>query len=321
MKGLDAEAALNSICANRIPAEAGRLVYTQLLNSRGGIECDLTVARLADDHFYIVTGTGFRTHDFHWIADHIPAGLNVKLVDVTEQYGTLSLMGPLSRAIIQKTTYGDFSREHFKFGDVKTIGLKGHPVRALRVTYVGELGYELHVPIHAVGDVYDALMRAGKPMGLKLAGYRAIESLRLEKGYRAWGADITPNDTPLDAGLGWAVKLKANIDFIGRAALESKSQKPLQKMLVGFTTEREDVVLVGRETILRDGKFAGYLTSGGYGYTVERPIGYGYVRNAEGVSDQYVMAGSYELVVAQERVKATAHLKPIYDPNNEKIKA
>lgn len=321
MKGLDAEAALNSICANRIPAEAGRLVYTQLLNSRGGIECDLTVARLADDHFYIVTGTGFRTHDFHWIADHIPAGLNVKLVDVTEQYGTLSLMGPLSRAIIQKTTYGDFSREHFKFGDVKTIGLKGHPVRALRVTYVGELGFELHVPIQALGDVYDALMRAGEPMGLKLAGYRAIESLRLEKGYRAWGADITPNDTPLDAGLGWAVKLKANIDFIGRAALESKSQKPLQKMLVGFTTEREDVVLVGRETILRDGKFAGYLTSGGYGYTVERPIGYGYVRNAEGVSDQYVMAGSYELVVAQERVKATAHLKPIYDPNNEKIKA
>ena len=321
MKGPDAEAVLNYICANKVPAEPGRLVYTQLLNSRGGIECDLTVARLTDNNFYIVTGTGFRAHDFHWIADHIPKNANVKFIDVTEHYGTLSLMGPLSRAILQKTTYGDLSAKSFKFGDAKLIGLKGHPVRALRVTYVGELGYELHVPIHALGDVYDSVMRAGEPMGLKLAGYRAIESLRLEKAYRAWGADITPNDTPLEAGLSWAVKLKGKQDFIGRAALEAQRQKPLQKMLVGFTTERDDVVLVGRETILRNGKFAGYLTSGGYGYTVGKPIGYGYVRNGAGVTDDYVMAGAFELVVAQEHVKASAHLKPLYDPSNEKIKA
>ena len=321
MKGPDAEAVLNYICANKVPVEPGRLVYTQLLNSRGGIECDLTVARLTDNNFYIVTGTGFRAHDFHWIADHIPKNANVKFIDVTEHYGTLSLMGPLSRAILQKTTYGDLSAKSFKFGDAKLIGLKGHPVRALRVTYVGELGYELHVPIHALGDVYDSVMRAGEPMGLKLAGYRAIESLRLEKAYRAWGADITPNDTPLEAGLSWAVKLKGKQDFIGRAALEAQRQKPLQKMLVGFTTERDDVVLVGRETILRNGKFAGYLTSGGYGYTVGKPIGYGYVRNGAGVTDDYVMAGAYELVVAQEHVKASAHLKPLYDPSNEKIKA
>ena len=230
-------------------------------------------------------------------------------------------MGPLSREILQKTTYGDISAKGFKFGDVKTIGLKGHPVRALRVTYVGELGYELHVPIHALTDVYSALMRAGEKIGLKLAGYRAIESLRLEKGYRAWGADITPNDTPLEAGLGWAVKFKSKVDFIGRTALEAKKAKPLKKMLVGFTTEREDVVLLGRETILRDGKFAGYLTSGGYGYTIGKPIGYGYVRNADGVSDVDVMNGNYELVVAQERVKATPHLKPLYDPANERVKA
>jgi sarcosine dehydrogenase len=321
MKGDDAEEVLNFLCANKIPAESGRLVYTQLLNQRGGIECDLTVARLSADHFYIVTGTGFRTHDFHWIADHIPKDAKLRFVDVTEQFGTLSLMGPLSREILQKTTYGDISAKGFKFGDAKTIGLKGHPVRALRVTYVGELGYELHVPIYALADVYMALMRAGEPMGLKLAGYRAIESLRLEKGYRAWGADITPNDTPFEAGLGWAVKFKNGPDFIGRAALKTKEGKPLQKMLVGFTTEREDVVLLGRETILRDGKFAGYLTSGGYGYTLAKPIGYGYVRNAEGVSDDYVMAGNYELVVAQEKVKATPHLKPLYDPTNARIKA
>ena len=321
IKGPDAEAALNYICANKIPQQIGRLVYTQLLNTRGSIECDLTIAKLGEDHFYIVTGTGFRTHDFHWIADHIPADMKVKLIDVTESFGTLSLMGPMSREILRKTTYGDVSAQAFKFGDAKIISLKGHPVRALRVTYVGELGFELHAPIHALGDVYDALMRAGEPMGLKLAGYRAIESLRLEKGYRAWGSDITPNDTPLEAGLGWATKLNSNVDFIGRAALEAKREEPLAKMLVGFTTEREDVVLVGRETILRDGKFAGYLTSGGYGYTVAKPIGYGYVRNPEGVTDQYVMAGNYELVVAQERIKATPHLKSIYDPTHARVKA
>jgi sarcosine dehydrogenase len=320
LKGKGAEAALSYICANNIAKAPGKLTYTQLLNSRGGIECDLTVARLADDHFYIVTGTGFRTHDYHWIADHIPAGLDPKLRDVTEQFGTLVLMGPKSREIIQKITYGDFAPEVFRFGDVKTVSIKGHPVRALRVTYVGELGWELHMPIQAIGDVFDALMVAGEPIGLKPVGYRALESLRLEKGYRAWGSDITPNDTPFDAGLGWAVKLKGNQDFMGRAALEAKQGKPQTKMLVGFTTEREDVVLVGRETILRDGKLAGYLTSGGYGYTILKPIGLGYVRNADGVDENYVMSGKYELVVAQERVKATAHLKPMYDPANAKVK-
>jgi sarcosine dehydrogenase len=320
MKGKDAEEVLSRMCANRIPQYAGRLVYTQMLNTRGGIECDLTVARLAEDHFYIVTGTGFRTHDYHWIADHIPKGMDVKLRDVTEQNGTLVVMGPKSRGIIQKITYGDLTPENFRFGDVKTVSIKGHPVRAMRVTYVGELGWELHAPIYGLGDVYDALMSSGEKLGLKPVGYRALESLRLEKGYRAWGADITPNDSPLEAGLGWAVKLKSDDDFIGRAALESKRGAPLAKMLVCFTTEREDVVLAGRETILRDGKFAGYLTSGGYGYTVGKPIGLGYVRNAEGVTAEYVNAGNYELVVAQERVKAIAHLKPIYDPENLKVR-
>jgi sarcosine dehydrogenase len=188
------------------------------------------------------------------------------------------------------------------------------------VTYVGELGWEFHMPIQAIGDVFDTLMVAGEPLGLRPAGYRALESLRLEKAYRAWGSDITPNDTPFDAGLGWAVKLNSTQDFMGRAALEEKQNKPLTKMLVGFTAEREDIVLVGRETVLRDGKFAGYLTSGGYGYTVRKPIGLGYVRNSQGVNADYVMAGQYELVVAQEKVKAIAHLKPVYDSENLRVK-
>ena len=320
MTGPDAFDVLEKICANRIPSRPGRLVYTQLLNTRGGIECDLTIARMGPEEFYIVTGTGFRAHDFHWIADHIAAGARVEFKDVTEENGTLSLMGPKSREILQSIAGDDVSAEAFRFGDARRILVKDHLVRALRVTYVGELGFEIHAPNLALHDVYDAIMEAGAQFGIRPCGYRAIESLRLEKGYRAWGADITPNDTPIEAGLGWAVKLKAETDFIGRAALVEAQNKPQKKMMVGFTTEREDVVLVGRETILRDGKFAGYLTSGGYGYTIGKPVGYGYVRSADGVTADYVQAGKYELVVAQERVKAVAHLAPLYDPENLKVK-
>ena len=321
MKGKDCEAALNWICANTVARQPGKLTYTQLLNSKGGIECDLTVARLADDHFYIVTGTGFRTHDFAWIADHIKPGLDAQLTDITEHYGTLSIMGPNSRAVLQTLTRADMSNAMFKFGEVRRIDIGGQIVRALRVTYVGELGWELHMPISSTVEVFDAIMKAGKPYGIAPVGYRALESLRLEKGYRAWSSDITPNDTPLHAGLGWAVKLKGNLAFMGREALEKIRGAPLAKMLAVFTTEREDIVLSGRETILRDGKFAGYLTSGGYGYTVGRPIGLGYVRNAEGVDGDYLRKGSYELVVAREIVKATMHLEPIYDPRNERVKS
>ena len=321
VKGRGSAEALSYIAANNVARGPGRLTYTQMLNSRGGIECDLTIAQLAEDHFYIVTGTGFRTHDYAWIRDHIPSGLDAHISDVTEEWGTLSLMGPASRAILAKVTDAQVSNDAFPFGAVRVISVAGVPVRSLRVTYVGELGWELHVPIQSLAIVFDALMAAGQPEGLVPAGYRAIESLRLEKGYRAWGADITPNDTPYHAGLGWAVKIKTGLEFIGRAACEKISSQPLTKMLAGFTTEREDVVLSGRETILRNGAFAGYLTSGGYGYTLRKPIGYGYVRHAGGVSEDYLRSGTYELVVAQDIVKAKVHLTPLYDSNNHRIKA
>ena len=319
--GKDAVAALNWIAANNIDKPAGRLTYTQMLNSRGGIECDLTIARLAEDRFYIVTGTGFRTHDMAWIAEHVPAGADATISDVTEQYGTLSLMGPRARDVLAAVTSADVSNAAFPFGHVRVLPIAGHEVRALRVTYVGELGWELHVPLGATGEVFDALMAAGKVHGIRPVGYRALESLRLEKGYRAWGSDITPNDTPFDAGLGWAVKLKSAGAFMGRDALVAQRETPLRKRLATFSTAREDIVLLGRETILRDGAFAGYLTSGGYGYTVQRPIGIGYVRNAAGVGEDYLKSGRYELVVANERVAAELHLAPLYDPENTKVKA
>ncbi len=313
--------ALNWIGANSVDKPAGRLTYTQMLNSRGGIECDLTVARMADDRFYIVTGTGFRTHDLAWIRDHIPAGIEVTLTDVTEKFGTLSLMGPKARDVLACVTSADVSNAGFPFGHVRYLPIAGADVRALRVTYVGELGWELHIPLARTGEVFDALMEAGKPFGLRPVGYRALESLRLEKGYRAWGSDITPNDTPLEAGLGWAVKLKKDTAFMGRDALEAASNLPPKKQLATFTTERDDVVLLGRETILRDGVFAGYLTSGGFGYTIGKPIGLGYVRHTDGVTADYLRAGSYELVVANERVAATLHTEPLYDPTSARVKA
>jgi len=321
VSGADAVAALDRICANRISKPVGRLTYTQLLNTRGGIECDLTVARLAEDLFYIVTGTGFRTHDADWIVNHIGAGQDATLRDVTEEFGTLSLMGPNARDVLERVTDTDVSNAGFPFGHVRLLDIAGHEVRALRVTYVGELGWELHVPLGATGEVFDALMSAGAEFGIRPVGYRALESLRLEKGYRAWGSDITPNDSPFEAGLGWAVKLKSDMDFVGRAAAEKSANSPLRKKLVGFTVDDADVVLLGRETILRDGQFAGYLTSGGFGYTVGKPIGYGYVRNAEGVDDDYLNAGAYELVVATERVPANLHLDALYDPASTRVKA
>ncbi|MDM8167917.1 FAD-dependent oxidoreductase [Roseovarius sp.] len=320
LKGPDALDALTWICANDIDKPVGALTYTQMLNDHGGIECDLTVGRIAHDEFYIVTGTGYATHDFDWISRNIPAGMNCQLVDITSANAVLSLMGPNARKILGTVTRDDVSNAAFPFGTLRTIGIAGCPVRALRVTYVGELGWELHLPVEYAQTVYQAIMQAGEPLGLVNAGYRAIESLRLEKGYRAWGADIGPDHTPVESGLGWAVKLRKNVDFKGRDAVKAQKEAGVKKRLVCFTTD-PDVVLLGRETIYRNGERVGWLSSGGFGYTVGKSIGFGYVRCADGVDADYVTAGTYELEVATERVAAQATLAPLYDPKMDRVKA
>jgi 4-methylaminobutanoate oxidase (formaldehyde-forming) len=230
-------------------------------------------------------------------------------------------MGPRSRDVIQCVTEHDFSNAGFPFGRAKRVTVAGAPVLALRVTYVGELGWELHIPVEFALSVYEALMTAGEPHGIANAGYRAIESLRLEKGYRAWGADIGPDHSPLVAGLGWAVKLKSGTPFQGRAALEAQLARRLPRLLAGFTTD-PSIVLLGRETIYRDGKRMGWLASGGYGYTVGRSIGYGYVRDPDnGVDRDSLLAGRYELEVATARVPAEIFLDPLYDPTMSRIKS
>lgn len=319
LKGPDAESALQWICAGDIGGPVGTLTYTQMLNDRGGIEADLTVLRRAEDEFYIVTGTGFATRDFDWIKRGIPKGANAQLIDVTSGHAVLSLMGPRARNILAHVTRADLTNAALPFGTARQIAIAGAPVWALRVSYVGELGWELHMPVESAATVFDALHMAGASHGLVDAGYRAIETLRLEKGYRAWAGDIGPDSTPLEAGLGFAVK-PGKGQFRGREAIVAQKAEGVRKMLATVTAAPE-VILLGRETIFRNGERVGYLSSGGYGHTVGKAIGMGYVKNPEGVTRDWVLSGSYELEVATERVPCEVTLSPLYDPTHARLKS
>lgn len=315
VKGADAQAALAPLCANDISGPPGTLTYTQMLNDKGGIEADVTIARLAPHKFYITTGTGFATRDFDWILRHLKGA---EAVDLTSGQAVLSLMGPKARDILAAVTAADVSNAAFPFGRVRRLPIAGAPVVALRVSYVGELGWELHIPTEYAVTVYEALHRAGAAHGLVDAGYRAIETLRLEKGYRAWGADIGPDHTPDEAGLGWAVKL--NHDFKGRAAVEAQRAAGVAKRLATFTADPQ-IILLGRETIYRNGDRVGYLSSGGFGHSLGKSIGMGYVRGDPGMTRDDVLSGRYELEVATERVPCQVTLSPLYDPKQLRMKA
>ena len=320
LTGPHAERALSWIASNHMDKPVGKIIYTQMLNAKGGIECDLTVSRFADELYYIVTGTGFRTHDYTWIKRQISAEWDARLTDVTDERFTLTLMGPRSREVLSLITKDDLTNETFPFAHCREININGALVRALRITYAGELGWELHGLKNDALLVYQTLMEAGSEFGIVNAGYRAIESLRLEKGYRSWGADIGPDFTPLEAGLGWAVKHKSNTPFLGREALLDQLTIPLKKRLVCFTVDDPAIVLLGRETILREGQRVGWLASGGWGYTVKKNIGYGYVRHPDGVTEDFLQNASYELEVATRRVPCQIHTTPLYDAGMTRVR-
>jgi len=310
LKGPDAEAALNWIAANRVDKPVGSIIYTQMLNDEGGIECDLTLVRTAQDEYYIVTGTGYATHDFNWIMRNIPRNMHAQLIDVTSSSAVLSLFGPNALDILSKCTRDDVSQEALPFGQSRTIGIAGCPVLAMQISYVGENGWELHLPVEYALTVYESLHSIGASQGLRNAGYRAIETLRLEKGYRAWSSDIGPDHTPDEAGLAWAVKMTSNIAFKGREAVQVQRENGIKKIMATFTCDG-DVILSGRETIYRNGERCGWLSSAGYGHTVRKSIGMGYVRSVKVIDKDYVLSGDYELEVATERVKASVTLKPL----------
>jgi 4-methylaminobutanoate oxidase (formaldehyde-forming) len=274
VSGAGAAAFLERLCANRVARDVGAITYTSMLNRRGGIECDFTVTRLAEDRFRIVTGTAFGQHDLAWIRAHAPEDGSVAVEDVTSRFACLGLWGPRARDCLQPLTTADLSNEAFPYMRARELAVGSVPCLALRVTYVGELGWELYCPTEFGLRLWDTIWEAGGQHGLVAGGYRAIDSCRLEKGYRVWGADITPEETPFEAGLGFAVKLDKG-DFAGREALLA-AREP-QRRLACLVLDDPRAVALGSEPVRVDGTLAGRVTSGGYGYTVERSIAYAYL--------------------------------------------
>lgn len=320
VQGRDAERVLNSICANDVAVPTGKMVYTQWLNDHGGIEADLTVTRLAADDFMVVTAAGAQTRDLHWLKSHTPDDAHCITTDVTSAYAVFGVMGPNSRALLQCLTPDDLSNNAFPFATSREIEIGYAVVRASRITYVGELGWELYIPTEFAAHVFETVMEAGADFGIKPVGMHAMNSLRMEKAYRHWGHDITDEETPLEAGLGFAVKTEKPA-FIGREAILKQKEIGVKKRLVQFLLKDPNEMLYHNEPVLRDEEIVGYLTSGMYGHTLGGAVGLGYIESAEGVDAAFVRQGTYEILVAGQRIPADASLRPMYDPKSERIKA
>jgi sarcosine dehydrogenase len=321
LEGADAEAELQRLCANDVAVPPGRVVYTAMLNERGGFESDLTVTRLAADAYLVVTGSAQGTRDLDWIRRHLPAGARATITDVTGAYAVLGLMGPRSRELLARVSDADLGAAAFPFLTSREIAIGQATARASRVTYVGELGWELYVPVEQAGLVYDELAQAGRELGLRDAGYYALDSLRMEKAYRAWGREVTIDDTPWEAGLGFAVRLDKPVPFLGREALLEQRERTLTKRLLTFVLEDAAALPWGDEPILRDGRVVGTVTSAAFGHTLGRAVAMGYVRDPGGVDEAYVAGGRFELDVAGDRIPARAGLAAPYDPHALRVKS
>jgi glycine cleavage system aminomethyltransferase T/glycine/D-amino acid oxidase-like deaminating enzyme len=324
VEGPDAEAVLQRICANDIAVESGRIVYTQWLNTNGGIEADLTVTRLSETEFLVVTSSGTVPRDLAWLKRHIPADARCVATDVTVGEACLAVMGPKSRELLQPLVNVDLSNATFPFGTAQHIEIGMGLARAHRVTYVGELGWEIYVSSDMARHVFDTITARGDGLGLKLAGMHVLDSCRIEKAYRHMGHDIGHADHVLEAGLGFAVKLDKPAgrfgDFLGRDAVLRKKQVGLSARLVQFLLEDPAPLLYHNEPIWRDGKVVGYLSSGNYGHHLGAAVGLGYVKCATGESTDALLASRYEIEVACQRIPAKASLKALYDPRAERTR-
>jgi glycine cleavage system T protein len=313
--GPGAAAFLEGLCDNRVAREVGAVTYTQMLNARGGIECDFTVTRLADERFRIVTGTAFGRHDLAWIRSHAPGDGSVQVEDVTSRLACLGLWGPRARDVLQPLTTSDLSNEGLPYMRAREIAVGPVPCLTVRVTYVGELGWELYCPTEFGLRLWDAIWEAGREHGLVAGGYKAIDSLRLEKGYRVWGADITPDETPYEAGLGFAVKLDKG-DFLGRDALLAARERDPERLLACLVLEDPRSVALGSEPVRVDGTVVGRVTSGGYGYTVGRSLAYAYLPAAAAE-----LGARVEVEIFGEWVAGEVAREPLHDPDGERIRA
>jgi len=317
---------LQRLCDNDMDRPPGSITYTQMLNRRGGIECDFTVTRLDPERFFIVTGTAFGNHDLSWMRKHQPDDDSVVVEDVTAARACLGIWGPRARDIVQPLSDADLSNESFPYLTAQRIAIGPVPCLALRVTYVGELGWELYCPTEYGLLLWDTLWQAGAPFGLVAAGYRAIESMRLEKGYRVWSTDITPEDNPFEAGLGFAVRLGKPMDFIGKTALIRAKESGITRRLRPLLLEDGNAIAFGGEPVRlknpspsgggQGGGVAGRVTSGGYGYTIGRSIAYAYLP-----SEQAAPGTKADVQVFGRWVPAEVVAEPLYDPGGARIRA
>lgn len=320
VQGADAMRVLNHICANDVDVEPGRIVYTQWLNDRAGIEADLTVTRLASDDYMVVTAAASQVRDLHWLTSHIPDDARCVATDVTSGMAVFGVMGPNSRDLLRSISPDNFDNDAFAFATSREIEIGYAVARASRITYVGELGWEIYIPTDFAAHVFETLVEAGADHGLKLAGMHAMNSLRMEKAYRHWGHDITEEETPQEAGLGFAVKVDKG-DFIGRDAVLRQKETGVKQRMVQFLLNDPEPMLYHNEPIYRDGVIVGYVTSGMFGHTLSGAVGLGYVGHADGVDAAFVKEGTYEIEVAGKKVSAAASLRPMYDPKSERVKA
>jgi 4-methylaminobutanoate oxidase (formaldehyde-forming) len=318
VEGPDAERFLNHVCGANMSVPTGKIVYTQFLNAKGGIEADVTVTRLSETAYLVVTPAATRLADETWLRRNLGSNIAV-ITDVTAGEGVLAVMGPNARALLQAVSPNDFSNEANPFGTAQEIELGMGLARAHRVSYVGELGWEIYVSTDMASHAFETLHAAGQPLGLKLCGMHTMDSCRIEKAFRHFGHDITSEDNVVDAGLSFAVDL-SKPDFIGKAAVAARKESGPKARMVQFLLQDSQPLLYHNEPILRDGEIVGYLSSGGYGHTLGAAVGLGYVP-CEGQSATEVLASSYEIDIKGTRVKATASLKPMYDPKSENVRA
>jgi 4-methylaminobutanoate oxidase (formaldehyde-forming) len=324
IKGRDACQALQRICTANVDVAPGRIVYTHWLNERGGIEADLTVTRLAEDEFWVVSGAAVTHKDLDWLSRNIPDDAHCSFTDMTGAWAVLGVMGPGSRDLLERATGADLSNDAFPFGTTQAVEIGCATGRAFRVSYVGELGWELYVPTEQARHAFDVVMESGQGngSGLTLAGMHALDSCRMEKKFVHFGHDVADEDTPVEAGMRFVCNMEKNTPFIGRDAIagQLESGKPVTKRLVQFLLADGEAMLYHHEPILRDGVLVGYLTSGNYGHTLGGSVGLGYVKHSDGITAGYIDSGRWEIDVGGVPVPAKASLRALYDPKGERTR-
>lgn len=322
VSGPDAEHLLQRLCCADVAVAPGKLVYTQWLNERAGIEADLTVIKIADEEFMITTACVSHVKDWSWLLNHVEPGAKVKIEDVTDDFGVIALQGPNSRALFQQLTDEDLSNAAFPFGTGRWMTAGGVKLWAQRISYVGELGWEIYIPRADAMTFLDAMLEKGRGFGLRPVGMHAVDALRMEKGFRHWGHDVVYEDNLVDSGLSFTAKPNKNVPFIGRDAFVAQKEAGIgKKRMVCFLLENPEPLLFHNEPVMMDGKAVGYLTSGNYAHHLGGAIGLGYVGADEPVTAEFLARGRFTIQVNGTAQPARASLKPFYDPTSERMRA